>query len=237
VQDAEHGGNHRRKVARADGVDTRDPRPVLSAAIRRNALRSLVEAAHGLPFAQDSDVPEPAAATQGAAAWAEALARAAHVEDATQGTSPMISTTPSTTPSATTPTPHDDLRPAISSLLARIARRAEPELLSSLTQATAAWDQADAFAVIDDDLEAEIAATRRRLAAGAAPAAPPARRAIALEGLLAVDAAVALVRLFERRLAALLRLRLRAPTPDLLPAGRPFLDLSRALGEVAEAWR
>jgi hypothetical protein len=201
----------------------------LSAAIRRNALRSLVEAAHGLPFAQDSDVPEPAAATQGAAAWAEALARAA--AEAAQGTSPMI---PMMTSAMT---PHDDLRPAISSLLSRIARRAEPELLSSLTQATAAWDQADAFAVIDGDLEAEIAATRRRLAASASPAATPGRRAIALEGMLAVDAAIALVRLFERRLAALLRLRLRAPTPELLPAGRPFLDLSRALHEVAEAWR
>jgi hypothetical protein len=203
----------------------------LSAAIRRNALRSLVEAAHGLPFAQDPDAAEAAGpdhVAHGAAAWAEALARAA--AEAAES-----STTMSTSPSP--PSPPDDLRPAISSLLSRIARRAEPELLSSLTQATAAWDQADTFAVIDDDLEAEIAATRRRLAVSASPAATPARRAIALEGMLAVDASVALVRLFERRLAALLRLRLRAPEPQLMPAGRPFLDLSRALTEVAEAWR
>jgi hypothetical protein len=199
----------------------------LSAAIRRNALRSLVEAAHGLPFAQDSDVQS--GATRGVAAYAEDLARAAAATPADDVASPPRP--PSFMP------PTDELRPAISSLLARLARRTEPELISSLTQATAAWDQADAFAVIDDDLEAEISATRRRLAAGASPAATAARRAIALEGMLAIDAAVALVRLFERRLAALLRLRLRAPVPTLLPAGRPFLDLARALNEVAEAWR
>jgi hypothetical protein len=64
-----------------------------------------------------------------------------------------------------------------------------------------------------------------------------AQRAAALEGLLAVDTAVALVRVFERRLATLLRLRLRSATPDLLPGGRPFLDLAGALAELAEAWR
>ena len=75
------------------------------------------------------------------------------------------------------------------------------------------------------------------LAGVAEGVASGARRAIALEGLLAVDASVALVRLFERRLASLLRLRLRSATPDLLPEGRPFLDLGRALHEVAGAWR
>jgi hypothetical protein len=35
----------------------------------------------------------------------------------------------------------------------------------------------------------------------------------------------------------LLRLRMRSNTPELLPDGRPFLDLGRALREVAEAWR
>jgi hypothetical protein len=91
--------------------------------------------------------------------------------------------------------------------------------------------------VIDDELDGEIAALRRRLSAGGGPAASPGRRAIALEGLLALDAAIALVRLFERRLAALLRLRLRSATPELLPEGRPFLDLGAALREAAGAWR
>ena len=131
----------------------------------------------------------------------------------------------------------DSLRPAIASLLGRMARRAEEALALSLKRATEAWEQADAFVVIDIDLEGEIMVMRRRLAAAAAPTTLAARRAVALEGLLAVDASVALTRLFERRLATLLRLRMRSNTPELLPDGRPFLDLGRALREVAEAWR
>jgi hypothetical protein len=129
------------------------------------------------------------------------------------------------------------LRSAIAALLARLARRAEPALASTLERAREAWDQADSFSVIDDQLAREIATLRRRLTIEAGPATPPSGRAIALEGLLAVDASVALVRLFERRLAALLRLRLRSATPDFLPDGRPFLDLGQALQQVAEAWR
>jgi hypothetical protein len=133
--------------------------------------------------------------------------------------------------------PDAGLRPAIAAVLAGLAHRAEPELAASLRRAREAWDQADSFAVIDAALEDEIAALRRRLVRGATADATAPSRAIALEGLLAIDASVALVRLFERRLAALLRLRLRSATPDLLPEGRPFLDLGRALHEAAEAWR
>ena len=131
----------------------------------------------------------------------------------------------------------DDLRPAIAALLERLAARTEPALIACMRRSREEWDQADSLTVIDADLADEIAALRRRLAGGAEGVASRARRAIALEGLLAVDASVALVRLFERRLASLLRLRLRSATPDLLPEGRPFLDLGRALHEVAGAWR
>lgn len=131
----------------------------------------------------------------------------------------------------------DDLRPAIGALLGRLAARAEPALVACLRRSREEWDQADSLSVIDTDVEDELAALRRRLAGIAGSAASAARRAIALEGLLVVDASVALVRLFERRLASLLRLRLRSATPDVLPEGRPFLDLGQALHEVAEAWR
>ena len=131
----------------------------------------------------------------------------------------------------------DDLRPAVAALLGLLAARTDPALADCLQRSREEWDQADSLSVIDDDVAGEIAALRRRLAAGAGPAAPAARRAIALEGLLVVDASIALVRLFERRLASLLRLRLRSATPDVLPGGRPFLDLGQALHEVAEAWR
>jgi len=129
------------------------------------------------------------------------------------------------------------LRPAIAALLERLAARTEPALDACLRRSREEWDQADSLSVIDADVEDDIAALRRRLADSTEPAAAAARRAIALEGLLVVDASVALVRLFERRLASLLRLRLRSATPDLLPDGRPFLDLGHALHEVAEAWR
>jgi hypothetical protein len=183
----------------------------------------LVETARGLPVAAALGPVDLEA--RGVASFAEALACA---------------TAPAAGGDVVLPPPRvvpDDLRPAIAALLARVARRVEPALSAVLERASAAWDQADAFSVIDDEVEVEIAATRRHLTACAGVEAPAARRAIALEGLLAVDASVALVRLFERRLAALLRLRLRSATPALLPEGRPFLDLGRALREVAEAWR
>jgi hypothetical protein len=134
-------------------------------------------------------------------------------------------------------TERDDLRPAIAALLGRLADRTEPALIACLRRSRDEWDQADSLSVIDADVEDDIARLRRRLAGSTEPAASAGRRAIALEGLLVVDASVALVRLFERRLASLLRLRLRSATPDLLPDGRPFLDLGQALHEVAEAWR
>jgi hypothetical protein len=155
-------------------------------------------------------------------AYTEALARAT-------GDAPAAAD-----PARTRP---DELRPAVAAVLARLARRAEPALITAMQRARGAWDQADAFSPIDPPLEADIVALRRHLVAGADSRTTAARRAIALEGLLAIDAALALVRLFERRLAALQRLRLRSATPELLPGGRPFLDLGRALHEAAEAWR
>ena len=105
-----------------------------------------------------------------------------------------------------------------------------------LRRARQAWDQADALAVLDAPLKAEVAALRRWLARLAASGRDEVA-ASALEGLVALDAAVALIRLFERRLAALLRLQLRFGEPEFLPAGRPFLDLAGALREAERAWR
>ena len=54
---------------------------------------------------------------------------------------------------------------------------------------------------------------------------------------LAAGAAVLGARGRERRLAALVRLRLRAPDPALFDdRGRPFLDAAAALTEVARQW-
>ena len=203
-------------------VDTPDRDPYCRPPIRRYALPSLVETARELPLPVTT--PEPVSDDTGgsATAYAEALARA---------------------PGPIAPAPDqgrqrsDGLRPAVAAVLVRLARRVEPELTAAMQRGRGAWDQADAFSAIDRELEREVAALRRRLASAASLEQPAACRAIALEGLLAIDGAVSLVRLFERRLATLLRLRLRSATPELLPAGRPFLDLGRALHEAAEAWR
>jgi hypothetical protein len=195
----------------------------LSPAIRRHAVRTFLRAAQDLPLVTAPEPPsregEGSDELSGIASYAAARARA------------------TAEPSEIGRPERDGLRPAIASLLERLAARIEPALAACLLRSREEWDQADAFSVIDADVGGEIAALRRRLAAGAGPGSSGARRAIALEGLLVVDASVALVRLFERRLASLLRLRLRSGTPEVLPEGRPFLDLGRALHEVAEAWR
>ncbi len=215
----------RRRLAREPAVDTPDRGPYCRRPIRRHALRTLLEAARDLPLVA-TDHPadadgrgRPRLPTEGpdelggVASYAVDRARAAATEPAASGEAPRAE--------------RDALRPAIAALLDRLAARAEPALIACLRRSREEWDQADSLSVIDADVEEDIAALRRRLAGSTEPAASAARRAIALEGLLAVDASVALVRLFERRLASLLRLRLRSATPDLLPDGRPFLDLGR----------
>jgi len=196
----------------------------------------MVAAARGLP----RSLP-PRASTQGPtrvgprahASWSAELARAIATPRSADGAAPPTLARGGA-PAIDWTT--DELRRAVAVLLGGLAQRCEPLLIAALQRAARAWDQADSFSVIDGAAEAEIAALRRRLA-GTAIGGGRAQRAAALEGLLAIDTAVALVRLFERRLATLLRLRLRSATPYALPDSRPFLDLSRALGEVAEAWR
>jgi len=128
-------------------------------------------------------------------------------------------------------------RRAVAAMLFRLARRADEALSASLAHAGQAWEKVDAPSIVDLDFERDNAALRRQLGAAAQPVAPPSERAVALEGLLVLDVAVALARLCERRMASLLRLRLRAPSRELMPGGRPFLDLGAALHEAAEAWR
>jgi hypothetical protein len=128
-------------------------------------------------------------------------------------------------------------RRAVAEVLLRLAQRSDDALSASLAHAGQAWEKVDAPSIVDLAFETEIAALRRRLAAAAQPAAAASQRAVALEGLLVLDVAVALARLCERRMASLLRLRLRASSRELMPGGRPFLDLGAALHEAAEAWR
>jgi hypothetical protein len=183
----------------------------------------LLEAARALPVAAASE--ETAPSSPGVSTWAEELVRAAAGPAGVGGLARLdaVSTV--------------ELRREISAVLTRLARRADETLAAALARVAQAWEQVDALAMIDGELEGQVARARRQLAAAAHPGAAAAQRAVAVEGLLAIDASVALARLFERRMASLLRLRLRSPSRELLPGGRPFLDLGAALYEAAEAWR
>lgn len=126
------------------------------------------------------------------------------------------------------------LRARTAALLTALAAKVEATLPMALRRAAAAWDQADDFDLLDDALCAEAVAVR---GAALAAMADPALRAAGTEAQLMIDAAFGLVGLFERRFAAVVRLRLRSATPELLVDGRPFCDLAAALAEAAQRWR
>jgi hypothetical protein len=130
------------------------------------------------------------------------------------------------------------LRAAVAATLNALAWRIEETLPGALAAAPTAWDRVDnLLSFFDPPLTAHLAQVRRRLElAAASREAPPAVRAVAIEGLLALEAACGLARLCEQRLSSLIRLRVRSGIDELLPAGRPFLDLAPALKEAARAW-
>ena len=127
-------------------------------------------------------------------------------------------------------------RARTAALLGALGQRVDDAVPAALHLAQTAWDQVDAFAILDDELRAETASLS--LVADALAAADDTHeRAAGLEARLAIDAAVGLVALVERRFASLLRLRLRSTNPELLVDGRPFLDVAAALAEASRRWR
>ena len=128
------------------------------------------------------------------------------------------------------------LRARAAAWLAELAAAVEASLHDALARATQAWDQADAFAVLDGALREEALALRHAGEA-LATSGDAAIGATGVETRLLVDAAVGLVALLERRFAAILRLRLRSETPALVVDGRPFLDVAAALAEAGRRWR
>ncbi len=131
----------------------------------------------------------------------------------------------------------EELEARIGLLLRALSTKLQGALPSVLALASTAWDQVDALQLLDRALLEEAAMLRARAAELADDAdAEPATRAGAVAVRLTVDSAYGLVSLVERRLASLIRLRLRAEDPDLLPSGKPFLDLGAALGQAATVW-
>lgn len=131
--------------------------------------------------------------------------------------------------------PPDELRRRVGRALAELGERLSIELPRTLERAMTAWDQVDALEVIDARLRRELGVLRRAAVALEADE-DAAARAVGLESHLVVDAATGLVSLFERRLAQLVRARLRSEDPALLVDGKPFVDLGAALTEAARRW-
>jgi hypothetical protein len=129
------------------------------------------------------------------------------------------------------------LRALVASCLQQLALRIEQHLGSALAEARRAWDQADSVTIVDAELGRMLADARRRLGGMAdRRGVDRAIGAVAVEGLLALEAACGLTTLAERRLSSIIRLRLHGDDPELLPGGRPFLDLGAAFTEAAGAW-
>ena len=204
-------------------VDSPEATPLCSATIRHSPLKQLVRSAASLPGSK-LDVPlwqrlEPS--------WT-----------ALPGTGAGEAARPGELP-AEARREIAGLRALVAGCLQRLAARIEETLAPALARALRAWDQVDSLTIVDRGLGFALADAERALTAAArAPHHPGPVRATALEGLLALEIARGLTSLCERRLSSLIRLRLHGEggDGDLLPGGRPFLDLGAALGEAARAW-
>jgi hypothetical protein len=163
------------------------------------------------------------------------------------GTAPAASSDPANPPVTTVPAAATSIDPAaraeiarvrgmVGTCLAALARTIDQHLGPAIENAHRAWEQVDDLAIVDTVLAANVTETRRALYRAATAPGQPALAAVGIEGLLALDAACGLTGLAERRLSSLIRLRVRSAEPALLPQGRPFLDLGRAIAEVAREW-
>jgi hypothetical protein len=127
------------------------------------------------------------------------------------------------------------MRREVALWLAEVARAVEPALAQALGPGSRRWDQVDALHLLTADLHARMASQRARWQS-LVTHADGAVVASAVEAVLMLDAVTALVLLLEQRLAVLVRLRLRSPTPSLLADHRPFLDVAAALEAASRAW-
>lgn len=154
--------------------------------------------------------------------------------DVTPVTLPMVSTLP---PAASTSAGDVVLlRQAMGALLVDLSNRVDPLLRHAFTRASGIWDQVDAFTVLDGatlDRVADLRAWSAQLRGHEDGAV----RSSALEVATVLEATVGILALLERRLATLVRLRLRDPQHTLMVEDRPFLDVGAALKEAGRAFQ
>lgn len=127
------------------------------------------------------------------------------------------------------------LRGRLGRLLSELAGRLEPALTGALKHAAVAWDAFDEVSILNPALEDE-ASWLATVAAKLEREPDPIRRAIGVEVRIALESALGLIQLVERRLATVVRLRVQSGNPSLLPGDRPFLDIAAALAEAARGW-
>jgi hypothetical protein len=207
--------------------------------IRHPNLQRLLRTAASLPgpkmnLAPLTRLPPSNAASGGGAPAGAAPATSSDPADP----SPPVTTVPAASTSID-PAARAEIarvRAMVGTCLAALARTIDQHLGPAIENAHRAWEQVDDLAIVDTVLAANVTETRRALYRAATAPGQPALAAVGIEGLLALDAACGLTGLAERRLSSLIRLRVRSAEPALLPQGRPFLDLGRAIAEVAREW-
>lgn len=137
------------------------------------------------------------------------------------------------------------LRRRTAALLRELAKQSDEQLLRALSHGQARWDQVDALGLVPAKahvLRKTLAADWRAFAEAAATETQPAARAAMQEAIATLDTSFDLLQLMERRLATFVRLRLQSASESttqedrLMPDGRPFLDVARALLDTAEAY-
>ena len=202
--------------------------------IRRRGLQQLVRAACALPNTGSS---EPLAASPLAAL--EALVERVG-NGMGEGSRVRAEKPESARPRLVGPSP-EALRRSVAGCLTAMEQQVEGHLTAALTTASHAWDGVDSALAISSHtpLAEQLRQARRQLEEAAARSASGLARAVATEGLVALELAAELLRLFERRLSSLIRLRVlsgQGGREGLLPDGRPFLDLAAALRDAARAW-
>ena len=139
--------------------------------------------------------------------------------------------------SEVTPTA-EGIRRHVRNTLTRMANLVDERLPDALRSATWAWEQTGSMALLDDEALELLLLARQDLRYAVLMGEPPVV-ALATEGLWALRTAFAVISLLETRLPSLIRLRTRMEAMndrDLLPHGRPFLDLAPALHELARRW-
>jgi len=116
-----------------------------------------------------------------------------------------------------------------------MANLIESRLPEALRSATWAWENTGSMALLNEEALEMLILARQDLR-HAVLTGEPAVVALATEGLWALRTAFSVISLLQTRLPSLIRLRTRMEDQDLMPHGRPFLDLAPALSELGRRW-